>query len=88
MDLCTIRNSIVLTLFIGVGSACGGQSEPASETMSQPPAAEQGGENTVPEGEHTMPDGTTMEGHSHPEQGQHTMPDGTTMEGHEHTHPD
>jgi hypothetical protein len=70
-------------LFVGAAAllvACGGSQAPA-ESPEASPAAESGSTDTPGDGEHTMPDGTKMEGDTH---GEHTMPDGTKMEGHEH----
>lgn len=69
-------------------AACGGaqanRPEPASPPPSSP-AYTTGG--AAPEGQHTMPDGTTTSGHEHMDHGagQHVMPDGGAMEGHEHS---
>jgi hypothetical protein len=52
--------------------ACGGKSQAPAEAPSEPstePASEPAPTETadagMPEGEHTMPDGTTMPGHQH-----------------------
>jgi len=58
-------------------TACGG-SQPPAESPEAAPAAES---ESRSEDEHTMPDGTKMEGESH---GEHTMPDGTKMKGDSH----
>lgn len=66
-----------LLILTSVAVACAGQS-PEPETPASEPTGEEGGE-------HTMPDGTKMEGeHHHGDHSSHTMPDGTKMEGHEH----
>jgi hypothetical protein len=75
-------SSILLGALLGV--ACGpSQPEPAT-AGTQPPAAAVGSEDPMPEdkaieeqqqqqqqqeGTHTMPDGTTMEGHTHGDHG-------------------
>lgn len=69
--------SMCLPVLALAAIACASQTPPAAETPSQPAAAE--------EGEHTMPDGSKMEGHKHGESDTHTMPDGTVMPGHSHS---
>ena len=53
-------------------AACGGKSqapaEAPTETSTEPsaePAASENMDAGMPEGEHTMPDGSTMPGHEH-----------------------
>jgi hypothetical protein len=66
--------------------ACGGSQAPAESPEAEPAstgegASEPGASDAPGDGEHTMPDGTKMEGDQH---GEHTMPDGTKMKGPEH----
>lgn len=75
----TIYFALPTLIFVSVASACG--SRPTPEPAASAEAAEGG--------EHTMPDGTKMQGHDHHSEGsqaegEHTMPDGTKMKGHHH----
>ena len=58
--------------------ACAGKSQPTPETPASQPAATESG------GEHTMPDGTKMQGHKHDDASEQSMPN--TRPGGEHDH--
>jgi hypothetical protein len=57
----------ILAMFLGA-SACGGNQSPAESPEQTPGTTESAPEDAEPaEGQHTMPDGTTMPGHHHEE---------------------
>lgn len=62
---------------------CGGAQANRSEVPTEQSAAAYTTSTPAPDAQHTMPDGTTMEGHEHMEHGggQHVMPDGGAMQG-------
>lgn len=61
------------SLFISSVVACGGKSQPQPEAPAEPstesettsPPAPDVADAGMPEGQHTMPDGSTMPGHQH-----------------------
>lgn len=74
-----LKMSLATLLAVG----CGGAQSSRSEAPPEPAAGAYTTSTPAPAQQHTMPDGTTMEGHEHMEHGggQHVMPDGGAMQG-------
>lgn len=73
-----MKTKLAFLSLLGLATAaCASQTPPPAEMPASQPAGSE-------HGEHTMPDGSNMEGHKHGESGTHTMPDGTVMRGHSH----
>lgn len=72
MNKSIVRLLLGMFATMAIAIACGGSSQPPAEAPAEPstePATEPMPSETtdagMPEGEHTMPDGSTMPGHEH-----------------------
>jgi hypothetical protein len=72
MNQSKIRSLLGMLGTVAIVVACGGKSQAPAEAPSEPstepatePTPSEATDAGAPEGEHTMPDGSTMPGHEH-----------------------